>query len=219
MPFGFGKLWAAGPFSAKARKEAAQENAAKTRSAKATKKSGASRSSSMDTAKSAGSQSIGSKSRSKSENVQLVEAWMLAWAQKDFDLVISMSLDNCEYLVPIADGETMKVKLTDFLEQMQSTYASFPDYATEWDEMRDSKENTVRIKNFVSTGTHTGEPFAFGPYPAMPAKGLKIRDHPVDVLVYVDKEAGKIQKVRLLSKPEVTSGPAQYYIQVGGLIP
>ena len=149
----------------------------------------------------------------------MVEAWMKAWQQKDFDLVISMSLDDCEYLVPIADGDTMKVKLTDFLEQMKGTYASFPDYDTEWDEMRDSKDNTVRIKNFVSTGTHTGEPFAFGPYPAMPAKGMKIRDHPVDVLVYIDKQTAKIEKVRLLSKPGVSSGPAVYYLQVGGFIP
>ncbi|KAL3910724.1 MAG: hypothetical protein SGILL_007579, partial [Bacillariaceae sp.] len=212
-------FWAAGRFSAKAQKEAAaeQKNNAKTRSTKK-KKNGMSRSSSMNTARSTESHSTGD-SRTKSSNVRMVEAWMMAWQRKEFELVISMSSENCQYLVPIADGETMKVKLTDFLEQMKVTYASFPDYDTEWDEMRDSKDNTVRIKNFVSKGTHTGEPFAFGPYPAMPAKGMKIRDHPVDVLVYIDKQTAKIEKVRLLSKPDVTSGPAMYYLQVGGYIP
>jgi hypothetical protein len=102
---------------------------------------------------------------------------------------------------------------------MKATYASFPDYDTEWDEMRDSKDNTVRIKNFVTKGTHTGEPFAFGPYPPMPAQGKKIRDNPVDVLVYIDKKSAKIEKVRILSKPNVTTGPGVYYLQVGGYIP
>ncbi|KAL3906572.1 MAG: hypothetical protein SGILL_009215 [Bacillariaceae sp.] len=222
MGFGFGKFWAAGPFGMNKNVAARTKENSSGRVKK--KKSGSIRSSSMDTSKSIES-NLTNGSHSKSSNVQLVEAWMKAWQDKDFDLIVSTSVDNCEYLVPIGEDTTecMKVDLKDFIAQMEVTYASFPDYTTEWDEMKDGgkgkSSNTVRIKNFVSKGTHTGEPFAFGPYPPMPAKGKKIRDHPVDILVYIEKKSQKVEKIRLVSKPNQTTGPAMYYLQVGGYIP
>lgn len=154
-----------------------------------------------------------------SANVQLVEAWMAAWAAKDMDRVLSLSTENCEYLVPVeGEDDSMQIKMQDFIDQMQITYASFPDYHTSWEKMRDgkSKPGTVVLKNFVSKGTHTGEPYAFGPFPAIDAKGASIKDDPVSLVVSV--QDGKVRSIG----PQLTTGmigPANYYTQIGGVIP
>ena len=151
-----------------------------------------------------------------SSNAAMIEEWMKAWQRHDFEKITAMSSEQCEYHVPLNDGEVMQVTLRDFLEQMGLVYLSFPDYESSWDSIEDGKEeNLVVIKGFVSTGTHTGEPFAFGPFPALPGKGVKIKDDPINLVVTIKE--GKIDILR----PMVAGGqigPASYYTQIGGVI-
>lgn len=144
---------------------------------------------------------------------------MGAWHQHDLDKVVSMSASRCEYHITLEDGEVMPVALHDFLDQMRLCYASFPDYDSSWESIEEgddpSNPNSVIIKNFVSFGTHTGEPFAFGPFPAIPAEGKGIKDDPTSLVVVI--KDGKVDHIR----PHLDGGemgPSLYYTQIGGVI-
>lgn len=161
-------------------------------------------------------QEVTVKTQEKSEKIKIVETWIETWRQKRLDEVIALSDPDCMYLASLDDGEVMEILLQDFIDQMKVCYASFPDYNCTWETVEEDPENdAVVIKNFVSNATHTGEPFAFGPFPAIPANGTPIKDDPVSL--HVQLKNGKPCCIR----PESEGGqigPASYYSQIGGII-
>jgi hypothetical protein len=152
----------------------------------------------------------------KSESVMIVEKWITAWKYHKIDEVVSMSAPDCQYLVTMDDGETMPVDLKDFIDQMLLCYASFPDYDTTWESIEEDPSNgAIVIKNFTSKGTHTGEPYAFGPFPPISASGAVIKDDPVSLHIFL--KDGRPHRIRTVSEGGQI-GPASYYTQIGGVL-
>ena len=112
----------------------------------------------------------------------------------------------------------MEVRLQDFVNQMVVVYASFPDYDSHWESVKeDPSSGSVMIKNFTSSGTHTGAPFAFGPFPPVAAQGAAIKDDPIDLHVLLNDAQDKVVAVKPVTHG-AQIGPASYYAQVGGML-
>lgn len=74
--------------------------------------------------------------------------------------------ENC--IVYFADD--VELIISDLAEEVVKCYESFPDQVFHYLEARVVEPNVVVFK-YQWTGTHTGKPFAFGPYDPIPAKG------------------------------------------------
>ncbi|CAB9520028.1 expressed unknown protein [Seminavis robusta] len=155
--------------------------------------------------------------RQLAKDVRAVERWIEMWRQKRLDEVVALSCTECMYHVTLDEGaEKLEMRLLDFIEQMRLCYESFPDYESVWDSVEpDPTNGAIIIKNYCSTATHTGKPFAFGPYPPILANGAKIRDDAISLHVFL--KDGKPMYVKTALEG-VQIGPAAYYTQIGGLI-
>ncbi|CAB9522107.1 expressed unknown protein [Seminavis robusta] len=157
-----------------------------------------------------------SEQQDRTEDVKAVELWLEMWRQKRLDEVVALSSPDCQYHVTLEDGEMMEVKLQDFIDQMASCYESFPDYDSVWESIEpDPTNGSIVIKNYTSHATHTGTPFAFGPYPAIPASGAEIHDDAISMYIFL--KDGKPIYIKTAFEG-VQIGPAAYYTQIGGII-
>jgi predicted ester cyclase len=87
--------------------------------------------------------------------------------------------DDCDLLFVEAN-----MTITDFLDETLKMYHSFPDfhYHIETITERPDDNGTVVVVRGYATGTHTGAPFGFGPYPEIAAKGTRVVLDPEYVL-------------------------------------
>ena len=106
------------------------------------------------------------------------------------------------------------MNVTDLIHETKALQESFPDLGARWDEIVPlSERDMVVIDGFVLSGTHTGQPYAFGPFPAVPTKGAFCRNDPERLVFRIS--CGKIQRIDILSSSEKT-GPQGFYRQLGG---
>lgn len=101
----------------------------------------------------------------------------------------------------------------DVVAQWQALSASFTECdfrQTTPTKLTDPKTTEVNIR---FSGTHTGAPFGFGPYPAIEAKGIKCVNDPETFVFHWEDE--KVVRWDLIPKGEKT-GPIGLYVQIGG---
>eukprot|EP00934_Nitzschia_sp_Nitz4_P008960 Nitzschia sp. Nitz4//scaffold218_size35881//1228//3323//NITZ4_007787-RA/size35881-snap-gene-0.28-mRNA-1//1//CDS//3329542259//8950//frame0 len=55
-----------------------------------------------------------------------------------------------------------------FMEAVEELRASFPDLTLSFDEIKETSPGVVSVLNFSTKGTHTGKPFSFAHFPAIP---------------------------------------------------
>ena len=84
------------------------------------------------------------------------------------------------------------------------------------------RKGDVRIVADVqSTGTHTGKPFAFGPFPEIQAAGTKVFNEPerMTFLVRPCKDSGELKIMRMEIEPIGNdNGYATIYEKIGGVV-
>ena len=68
----------------------------------------------------------------------------------------------------------------------------------------------------TASGTHTGAPYGFGPYPAIEATGRVVLNDPEEATITIDEKTGLITNMRFVAKG-CRSGPPGFYEQIGGL--
>lgn len=158
--------------------------------------------------------------------VKMIHQWTRYIDQVDIENLIPMYDENCT--ITFVDNE-VDVLLNEVMGILGDLYASFPDLKFYWKNIRlvpqedlspedqDADVTLVVLDDYHGVGTHTGAPFAFGPFPAISATGKKVVDEKQDVTFWVSNKTGKILSLATDSfgKP---SGPVNYYTQVGGLI-
>jgi predicted ester cyclase len=118
--------------------------------------------------------------------------------------------ENC--IVYFADD--VELIISDMVEEVVKCYESFPDQVFNYLEARVVEPDVVVIK-YQWTGTHTGKPFAFGPYDPIPAKGTVVAVDPERCTITL--RDGLIVKCRV--DPEgPNTGWHGVYREIGGLI-
>ena len=102
-----------------------------------------------------------------------------------------------------------------YVQLHKDVLASFPDLHFHWSESKELDDGTVTSKVYV-TGTHTGSPFGFGPFPPIEATGIKCQNDPEDVQWII--EGDKIKETRVIcgTKGSTKAGPPGFYVQIGG---
>jgi len=111
-------------------------------------------------------------------------------------------------------GEGQSMPWVDYVKECKDVFASFPDIHCEWSERSELNDGTVTSK-VVVTGTHTGAPFGFGPFPPIEATGIKCQNDPECVEWIV--EGDKLKEMKVTSPEGSTkTGPSGLYVQIGG---
>jgi hypothetical protein len=120
-----------------------------------------------------------------------------------------------ESYIQFDDG--VEILASDVVDVVSSTRKSFPDFYFKYDTIVEISPGIVLIKNVQPSGTHTGEPYTFGPYEPIPATGIKVVNDPEDFYITVDIDTEQVTFFRSVAKgPKV--GPHSVYEQIGGLI-
>ena len=104
---------------------------------------------------------------------------------------------------------------SDMAEEIEKSAKSFPDAHFDFLETKvlDSKTLVLRVQY---KGTHTGAPYGFGPYEAVPAKGVSVKNDPERVtLTFADN--GLLLSGRVEPEGKLT-GWHGVYEQIGGII-
>ena len=127
--------------------------------------------------------------------------------------------ENCVFNFVDAEAE---MRARDFHEAMEDTFASFPNIHFFWKYMRitgidpKTQSTIVEVGDYFGVGKHEGKPYAFGPYEAIPATGITIRDKKILFTFFV--KDGKIRKATVDAFGDIV-GPPGFYTKIGGVIP
>lgn len=143
-----------------------------------------------------------------SSDVKLAELWVWLMNQHNLDAMLAISDQNCNI-----HFEDSHMRQEDFFEEIRNLFTSFPDFGFAWNDVQQTGPGQVEIGFFQASGTHTGKPYGFGPYPPMEAKGIAVKNDPEKVIIEVAHDM--IQKVTFIATGELT-GPPGVYIQIGG---
>jgi hypothetical protein len=103
------------------------------------------------------------------------------------------------------------------IETMIQIKSSFPDFHFDYEKIEESSTGIVLVSNVQVSGTHTGAPFAFGPYEPIEATGIKVANDQEDFYFTIDIDKEIVTYWRCVAKGP-KSGPQSMYEQIGGLI-
>lgn len=107
-----------------------------------------------------------------------------------------------------------KMGKDEYMKMYKNLVAAFPDIHFAWSETNVLNDGTVTSK-VVVTGTHTGGPFGFGPFPPIAGNGIKCQNDPENFEWIV--EGDKVKTARVIpTKGSFKSGPPGFYLQIGG---
>jgi len=156
-------------------------------------------------------------------DLELLVTDLLASPSTYASLLTQHALPYCPLQYP---AENTELSVRDMPEEMQKVLSSFPDLQFHYDSIEEVQPGVVVVSHFHATGTHTGTPYAFGPFPNVPARGTVLHDPPTTIFVYFCVESSsssgdvgmiKIERI-VFDCNGKTNGLPLYYTQVGGLI-
>lgn len=128
--------------------------------------------------------------------------------------------DNTKVQTLFTEDSTVKFPETELtarcvFESYDMVMKSFPDFRLEATGFHEVGPCGVVGFTVVASGTHTGEPYAFGPFPSIKASGKVCRNDPEIYTVTI--EDGRIKRCDVTPTGELF-GLAGLYTQVGGLV-
>jgi hypothetical protein len=112
--------------------------------------------------------------------------------------------------------ESAEFLLDTWIEDAGKIGSSYPDFHLSYERIIDISPTQAMIVNLQASGTHTGTPYGFGPYPEIPATGLHCKNDFEDVTVTIDPVSGMIICMSFVAKGPMT-GPPGFYDQIGGI--
>ena len=87
-----------------------------------------------------------------------------------------------------------------------------------------NENDTVKIvvQDYYGIGKHTGDPYFFGPYEPIEAKGIEVRDEDIEFTFTLTRNKSstssyKISDAKIDAHGKVV-GPPGFYTKIGGLI-
>ena len=144
------------------------------------------------------------------ENVRLGKAFFRTINKHETAKLRTMFLDDakCE----MTEGTIMEATM--FLQVLDDLFKSFPDFHVSG--ARSPKlqpDGSIIFTGLEASGTHTGEPYGFGPYEKLPAEGKRFVNDKETVQVFF--KDGKVARYVFLTHGRL-SGPPGVYTQLGG---
>jgi hypothetical protein len=139
------------------------------------------------------------------------EYWCRAILNREMDKARSVVAPDCIWNFKDAEAS---LKFSEMMEACLLIAASFPDLKVYWDAVQEIAPNVVMVKSFRGTGTHTGAPFFFGPFPPISATGIYVEEDPCHMTFTIRN--GKYINVEADCYSGDLVGPPGFYHKIGG---
>eukprot|EP00934_Nitzschia_sp_Nitz4_P005863 Nitzschia sp. Nitz4//scaffold262_size27079//10152//10697//NITZ4_008220-RA/size27079-processed-gene-0.7-mRNA-1//-1//CDS//3329544751//5853//frame0 len=150
------------------------------------------------------------KMATSNRNTKVVAEFLDAFNRRNENAIRKVATVDAEFCF---HGAERGMPFDFFLNGLHDVQQSFPDVCVTYDAIDEVEDGIVRVDNFHSRGTHTGVPFGFGPYPAIPRTDIVVEES-ADWTVLVTK--GKIFKLIVKPPQGELVGPPAYYQKIGG---
>jgi ketosteroid isomerase-like protein len=85
------------------------------------------------------------------------------------DNILQCCTDDCDWSFAEAH-----MTVPGFVDEVEKIFQSFPDFHHQVETITEQPEDGTVVARTRAAGTHTGAPFAFGPYPAIAATGTRV---------------------------------------------
>lgn len=148
------------------------------------------------------------------EKTEIIKLHFQHFNTEDLKAAFEMYTDDFTFTFP-GDYE---IGVNELFPESQRMAESMPDFkfsARLVEEVTmENGTSFVVVHDLVAGGTHTGQPYQFGPYPLIVASGKYVKNDPEMVRFYF--EGDKVCRAEIL-KAGKFSGPAGLYTQLGGL--
>uniref|UniRef100_A0A7S3KXR5 SnoaL-like domain-containing protein n=1 Tax=Amphora coffeiformis TaxID=265554 RepID=A0A7S3KXR5_9STRA len=141
-------------------------------------------------------------------DIELALFYAQSLDSRDVDAIKALAHPHCD-----TQFAEINMKMTDFLNEFVRVFKAFPDLNFLWKDIKQVQPGVVEIGFFQVTGTHTGEPWGFEPFPAVPAEGRKVKTDPERIVFQT--EGGKFRKITYIASSD-QSGLPGIYRQIGG---
>lgn len=129
----------------------------------------------------------------------------------EFQAAEALCTENCECIISETD---IRFTMREHIEEDYNLAASFPDLAFTNLQYQYNPDTCKVHVTFDVSGTHTGKPYGFGPYPEIETSGIKCLNPNESAILEINEE-GLVQKF-VVTTPSELSGPAGFYSQIGG---
>lgn len=149
------------------------------------------------------------------DKCDIVKLYLNRFNNREMEDVRAMFTDSCTCKFPndcemaIDEVYTAALNMVEALPDFKFTTRLIEEVVLE------SGKSFVVVHDLLAQGTHTGAPFAIGPYPEVEPSGKFVKNDPETVRFHFDKD-GKICRVKII-KSGVFSGPGGLYTQLGGI--
>ena len=144
---------------------------------------------------------------------QVVDQFVQCFRENNLEGIRALCTPECDL-----DFSETPMPLREYLDEYRRIMLSFPDFTLECRGVKrvSGKPNKFCLEFLQASGTHTGEPYGFGPYPEVPTSNIKFRNDPERVIFTVDPARGnKVSNLLIIPSGEMT-GPPGIYKQIGG---
>ena len=151
----------------------------------------------------------------KAKTLKVVRRHFRKMNEHNIASVRKLHTEDCMFYFFDQNGElACEMRMEDFEEIMTSTWASFPDLKFRCLTLAmDENDGAVSISNCVLAGTHTGQPYGFGPFEPVEPSGRTLCMDREDAKIWVRN--GKICRHEWHARGEMT-GPMGLYTLAGG---
>lgn len=141
--------------------------------------------------------------------MELCEEYIRQFNKHDVEGVRAFFRDDFRFV--FSDHE---LTWNDFAGEAPKAFAAFPDLNLEHSHMEEREDGAIILRNLIASGTHTGEPYGFGPCDVIPTTGKYVKNDPEEIAIVFD-EHNKMSRHEIVAKGEMT-GFAGFYVQIGG---
>lgn len=118
-----------------------------------------------------------------SMNEKIVEEFIAKLNDHEIDECLALTSDGCEWKYRGEANATIK----EVHETFRNILRSFPDFSIRGGRAIEVGPGAVEVKNTISSGTHTGEPFGFQSHGPVPASGTRCVNEPEHFTFFVNK--------------------------------
>ena len=160
------------------------------------------------------------------ESMKVLRQWLTYKDEHNISQMLELTTDDCFF--GFVDAEA-HMPAREFYGAMNDIYKSFPNLHFFWTSMNivsindDDDGDTVKIvvQDYYGIGKHTGDPYFFGPYEPIEAKGIEVRDEDIEFTFTLTEDKAtssyKISDAKIDAHGKVV-GPPGFYTKIGGLI-
>ena len=151
------------------------------------------------------------------KRIATIEAWFKLFNSGEYDQSAQYITDDCAFHFgePKTTNLALDLRWEDMLEVLVNIAKSFPDMKFQYTNIR-HVHGVIILQGWQFSGTHTKDPFGFGPFDPIPAEGKFVQNDVEELYFYFQpNNHEKFCRQSVYTNGEMT-GPQGLYTQLGG---